>query len=92
MDIIVELIGGSDGVALDLCRAALNSGKHVVTANKAMIAHHGLELAALAEQNQVSLCFEAGVAGGIPALKIVREGLAANHINRIAGILNGTSN
>ena len=92
VDIVVELIGGSDGVALDLCRAALISGKHVVTANKAMIAHHGLELAALAEQNQVSLCFEAGVAGGIPALKIVREGLAANHINRIAGILNGTSN
>ena len=92
IDIIVELIGGADGVALELCKTALQSGKHVVTANKAMIAHHGFELAQLAEQNNVALLFEAGVAGGIPALKILREGLAANHVTRIAGILNGTSN
>lgn len=92
IDIVVELIGGADGVALELCKAALASGKHVVTANKAMIAHHGLELAKIAEENKVALLFEAGVAGGIPALKILREGLAANHVSRIAGILNGTSN
>lgn len=92
IDIIVELIGGADGIAYDLVSAALNSGKHVVTANKALIAHHGFELARLAETHNVSLLFEAGVAGGIPALKIIREGLAANRFSRITGILNGTSN
>ena len=92
IDIIVELIGGSDGIALELVSSALRAGKHVVTANKAMIAHHGFALAELAETQNVSLLFEAGVAGGIPALKLIREGLAANHLSRITGILNGTSN
>lgn len=92
IDIVIELIGGSDGVALELCQAALQQGKHVVTANKAMIAHHGHELAVTAENNNVQLSFEAAVAGGIPALKILREGLAANHISRVTGILNGTCN
>ena len=92
IDVVVELMGGSDGPALALTKAALSSGKHVVTANKAMIAHHGVELAKLAEDNHVQLCFESSVAGGIPALKILREGLAANDISSIAGILNGTCN
>ena len=92
IDIIVEMIGGSEGVALDLARAALESGKHVITANKAMIAHHGAELAQLAETNGVNLLFESAVAGGIPAVKTLREGLAGNKITRIAGILNGTCN
>ena len=92
IDVVVEMIGGSEGVALSLTKAALCHGKHVITANKAMIAHHGTELAGLAEDNQVSLMFEAAVAGGIPALKTLREGLAGNEINRIAGILNGTCN
>ena len=92
IDIIVEMIGGSEGVALDLARAALESGKHVITANKAMIAHHGAELAQLAETNGVHLLFESAVAGGIPAVKTLREGLAGNKITRVAGILNGTCN
>jgi homoserine dehydrogenase len=92
VDIIVEMVGGSEGVALDLARAALGSGKHLVTANKAMIAHHGTELAQLAEANHAHLMFEAAVAGGIPALKTLREGLAGNKITRVAGILNGTCN
>jgi len=92
IDIIVEMIGGSEGVALDLARAALSSGKHVITANKAMIAHHGAELAQLAETNEVHLLFESAVAGGIPAVKTLREGLAGNKITRVAGILNGTCN
>lgn len=92
IDIIVEMIGGSEGVALDLARAALESGKHVITANKAMIAHHGAELAHLAETNGVHLLFESAVAGGIPAVKTLREGLAGNKITRVAGILNGTCN
>ena len=92
IDIIVEMIGGSEGVALDLARAALGSGKHVITANKAMIAHHGAELAQLAETNGVHLLFESAVAGGIPAVKTLREGLAGNKITRVAGILNGTCN
>ena len=92
IDIIVEMIGGSEGVALDLARAALESGKHVITANKAMIAHHGAELAQLAETNGLHLLFESAVAGGIPAVKTLREGLAGNKITRVAGILNGTCN
>ena len=92
VDIIVEVMGGSDGPALALTKAALASGKHVVTANKAMIAIHGAELAELAEANQVQLCFESAVAGGIPALKLLREGLAANQISAVSGILNGTCN
>lgn len=72
LDIIVEMIGGSEGVALDLVRSALRAGKHVVTANKALLAHHGAELAGLAEENDVGLLFEASVAGGIPAIKTLR--------------------
>ncbi len=92
VDVVVELIGGSDGVAKDLCAAALANGKHVVTANKALIAHHGQALAAAAERSSVALAFEAAVAGGIPVLKGLREGLAANAISRVYGILNGTCN
>jgi len=91
-DIIVELIGGDSGVALELVKAALKNKKHVVTANKAMIAHHGGELAELAEKNGVQLRYEAAVAGGIPVIKTLREGLAGNKITKISGILNGTCN
>ena len=92
IDIVVELIGGSDGIALELARKTLESGKHFVTANKALIAHHGMELAKLAEKNNVSLLFEAAVAGAIPVLKTIREGLSANKFHRISGIMNGTCN
>jgi homoserine dehydrogenase len=92
IDVVVETVGGSDGPALTLARKALGSGKSFVTANKAMIAHHGLELAALAEQSGVALKFEAAVAGGIPVIKGLSEGAAANAIERVYGILNGTCN
>jgi len=92
IDAVVELIGGSDGIALDVVKAALAHGKHVVTANKALMALHGTELARLAEARGAALAFEAAVAGGIPIMKTLREGLAANRIARIYGILNGTSN
>jgi homoserine dehydrogenase len=92
VDVVVELIGGSDGPARSLVEAALAAGKPVVTANKAMLALHGASLAALAEERNVPLAFEAAVAGGIPVIKALREGLAGNRISRIAGILNGTCN
>ena len=92
VDVVVELIGGSDGPARALVQAAIAAGKPVVTANKAMLAVHGAALAAAAEAAGVPLAFEAAVAGGIPVIKALREGLAANHISRIAGILNGTCN
>ncbi len=92
VDVVVELIGGADGIAKDLVEAALAAGKPVVTANKALIAHHGTELAAAAERSGVTLAFEAAVAGGIPIVKALREGLAANAISRVYGILNGTCN
>lgn len=92
VDCVLELIGGSDGVAKDLVEAALDNGKHVVTANKALLAHHGLELAQKAEDKGVSLNYEAAVAGGIPIIKSLREGLAANKVKGIYGILNGTCN
>lgn len=92
VDVVVELIGGSDGVAKALCEAALKAGKPVVTANKALIAHHGLNLAQLANQSQVALAFEAAVAGGIPVIHALRTGLSANRFTRLEGILNGTSN
>jgi homoserine dehydrogenase len=92
VDAVVELIGGSNGPALALVQAALDAGKPVVTANKALLAVHGAELAAHAEAAHVPLAFEAAVAGGIPVIKALREGLAANRITRIAGILNGTCN
>jgi homoserine dehydrogenase len=91
-DVIVELIGGENGAAQALVEAALASGKHVVTANKALLAHHGAELAALAEDHNVALKFEAAVAGGIPIVKALRESLIAHGINAVRGILNGTCN
>ena len=90
--VVVELVGGSDGPALTLARAALDAGKGFVTANKAMVAHHGMELAELAAIKKAPLAFEAAVAGGIPVVKGLREGTAANALNRIYGILNGTCN
>ena len=92
VDVVVELVGGSDGPALALARKAIASGKGLVTANKAMIAHHGLELASAAEEAGVPLKFEAAVAGGIPVIKGLSEGAAANAIERVYGILNGTCN
>lgn len=91
-EVVVELIGGADGVAKAVCEAAIASGKHVVTANKALLAHHGTALALAAEAKGVSLGFEAAVAGGVPIIKALREGLAANGLSRIYGILNGTCN
>jgi homoserine dehydrogenase len=91
-DVVVELIGGSEGPARALVQAAIEAGKPVVTANKALLAVHGAELAFMAERAGVPLAFEAAVAGGIPIIKALREGLAANRISRIAGILNGTCN
>ena len=92
VDVVVELIGGVDGIARRVVEVALGHGKHVVTANKALIAHHGTRLAALAEEKGLVLSFEASVAGGIPVIKALREGLAGNRIERVYGILNGTSN
>ncbi len=91
-EIYVELIGGSDGPAKAAVEAALNSGKHVVTANKALMAHHGHALSILAEEKGVALTYEAAVAGGIPVIKAIREGLAGNQISSLHGILNGTCN
>lgn len=92
VDMVLELIGGSDGIAKELCETALRLGKPVVTANKALLAVHGNELARLAEENNAPLAYEAAVAGGIPIVKAMREGLAANAISRVYGILNGTCN
>jgi homoserine dehydrogenase len=92
IDVFVELIGGEDGAAKGAVEAALGAGKHVVTANKALLAKHGTELARLAEKHGVALNFEAAVAGGIPVIKTLREALAGNQIRRIYGILNGTCN
>jgi homoserine dehydrogenase len=92
VDAVVEMVGGADGPALTLARTAIREGKALVTANKAMIAHHGLALAQAAEEARVPLKFEAAVAGGIPVIKGLREGAAANAIARVQGILNGTCN
>jgi homoserine dehydrogenase len=92
VDVVAELIGGSEGIAKDLVEAALGAGKSVVTANKALVAHHGDALGALAESNGVTLAYESAVAGGIPIIKTMREGLSANRIERVYGILNGTCN
>ena len=91
-DVVVELIGGERGAALALIEAALASGKHVVTANKALLAHHGARLAAQAEAKGLALKFEAAAAGGIPIVKALRESLIAHGINSVRGILNGTCN
>jgi homoserine dehydrogenase len=92
VDVVVELIGGSEDPARALVFAALGAGRPVVTANKALLARHGVALAVAAEAPGASLGFEAAVAGGIPIIKTLREGLAANRVRRIAGILNGTCN
>jgi homoserine dehydrogenase len=92
IDLFVELIGGEEGGARTSVEAALGAGKSVVTANKALLAKHGLDLAGLAEAHGVALAFEASVAGGIPIVKTLREGLAGNSIERVYGILNGTCN
>ena len=91
VDIVVETIGGV-GIAKQVVIAAIKSGKHVVTANKQLLAEHGDEIFALARQHKVSVAFEAAVAGGIPIIKALREGLVANNISTIAGIINGTGN
>lgn len=91
-DVVIELIGGSEGIAKELCIKTLESGKHLITANKALIAHHGIDLLEIAKKNNVNLCFEAAVAGGIPILKAIRESLAGNDISEVYGILNGTCN
>jgi len=92
VDVIVEMIGGSEGVARKLVDKSLKSKRSVVTANKALLAHSGYELAKLAEEQNVALKYEAAVAGGIPIIKAVREGFSANKINYLCGILNGTCN
>ncbi len=92
VDCVVEMIGGSDGPSLELARNSLSHGKTFVTANKAMIAHHGMELATIAEDKGVALKYEAAVAGGIPVIKGLRDGASANRIERVYGILNGTCN
>ncbi len=92
IDVVVELIGGEDGIALDLVEGAIRAGQHVVTANKALLAVHGNRLAEAADASGVHVGFEAAVAGGVPIIKVLREGLAGNRITRLYGILNGTSN
>ena len=92
IDILVEAVGGSSGYAYDLVKSALEKGISVVTANKALLAVHGAELAQIAESNKIHLKYEAAVAGAIPVIKSIREGLAANPISSVYGILNGTCN
>lgn len=92
IDVLVELIGGEDGIAYDAVKEALSRGCHVVTANKALLAKHGMEFAQIAEKNGVILNYEAAIAGGIPIVKAMREALSGNKISRLYGILNGTCN
>ncbi len=92
VDVFIEMIGGEDGAAKASVEAALAAGKHVITANKAMLAHHGQEMAEAAEAANLALRFEAAVAGGIPVVKALTEGLAANKITRVMGVMNGTCN
>ena len=92
IDVFVELIGGAEGPARAAVTAALQAGKPVITANKALIATHGLELARLAESQGVALLYEAAVMGGVPAVKMLREGMVGEHVQSVAGILNGTCN
>jgi len=91
IDIVIELVGGYD-FARKLCLDAISNGKHVVTANKALLAVHGGQIFAAADENNVDVAFEAAVGGGIPILRALREGLAANHVRNVHGILNGTTN
>ncbi|MDG1970285.1 MAG: homoserine dehydrogenase, partial [Paracoccaceae bacterium] len=92
VDIVIEAMGGEDGPAKAAVETALAAGKHVVTANKAMLAHHGQAMAELAEANSACLRYEAAVAGGIPCVKALGEGLAANGMTRVMGVLNGSCN
>ncbi len=92
IDAVVEVIGGAEGIARRMCEAAITHGRHLVTANKALLATHGADLAARAEKAGLQLGIEASVAGGIPILKSLREGLAANRLSQVYGILNGTCN
>jgi homoserine dehydrogenase len=92
IDVVVELIGGSEGPARHLVERALSAGKHVVTANKALLAHHGTALAEMADRHGCVLAFEAAVAGALPIIKSLREGLAGNRVREVHGILNGTCN
>ena len=92
IDVVVELIGGSEGPARRLVEAALAAGRPVISANKALIAHHGASLGRLAHEGGATLAYEAAVAGGIPIIKMLREGLVGNEVKRIYGILNGTCN
>ncbi len=92
LDAVIEMVGGSDGEIKSFVETALDNGKHIVTANKALLAHHGYDLAQRAENNNVTIAYEAAVAGGIPIIKSLREGLAGNKINSVYGILNGTCN
>merc|ERR1711969_490235 len=92
IDVIVELIGGSDGIAKKIVFSALKNKVHVITANKSLMAKYGDQLAYLAEKNNVNLEYEASVAGGVPIIRSIKEGLIANKINKIYGILNGTTN
>ena len=92
VDVIVELIGGAEGPAKKLVFTALRNKKHVVTANKALIAKYGNQLSSIAERNKVNLEFEASVCGGVPIIRSIKEGLIANKINKVYGIFNGTSN
>ncbi len=92
IDVVVELVGGAEGPARACVKAGLEAGRHVVTANKALLARHGLTLAELAEKKGVLLNYEAAVAGGIPVIKTMRESMAGNTVSRVFGILNGTCN
>ncbi|TIT56652.1 MAG: homoserine dehydrogenase, partial [Mesorhizobium sp.] len=92
IDVFVELIGGDEGPARASVKAALEAGRHVVTANKALLAKHGVQLAEIAEKKGVLLNYEAAVAGGIPVIKTMREAMAGNSVTRVFGILNGTCN
>ena len=92
VDCIIECIGGAEGAVKDFVEESLKNGKHVVTANKALVATHGVEFSKIAEQHNVGLLYEAAIAGGIPIVKALREGLAANHVQSVFGILNGTCN
>jgi homoserine dehydrogenase len=92
VDCVVELVGGADGAAKATVEAAIAAGRHVVTANKALLARHGMDLARAAEERGVALAFEASAAGGIPVIKTLREAMPGNTISRLYGILNGTCN
>jgi len=92
VDIVIELIGSADGISKKVVESALKNKKHVITANKALISKHGDNLTAIAEKNRVNLEFEAAVGGGMPVLRTIKDGLATNKINKVVGILNGTSN